>query len=124
MSNKDIKGSIRIADDVIIEIVRTAALEAEGITAIAAASAKSARKRSNGLRSGIAVRVDGRNTVIDLAVNVQYGCRIQDAASDAQLKIKSAVEEMTGLNADNVNIYVRGIQMPKNQVPEDTDKQE
>ena len=46
---------------------------------------------------------------------------IADVAKEVQLKVKAAVETMTGLTCAAVNIHVQGISFPQNEAKEDQD---
>lgn len=62
---------------------------------------------------GVKVQVGEKETIIDIFINVEYGCRIPDIAWEVQNKVKTAVENMTGLNVVTVNIHVQGVNLPK-----------
>ena len=49
----------------------------------------------------------------DVYVIVDYGVKINEVAGEAQQKVKTAIEEMTGLNILSVNIHVQGIKIAK-----------
>ncbi len=108
------KGQIQIADDVIASIAGTAALEAEGISSLAGAGFGKLGKKN---RAGVAIKVDGKLVEAEINVNVLHGCKIQQAAVEAQNKVKEAVETMTGLEVCCVNVHVSGIEFEKNQEP-------
>ena len=44
---------------------------------------------------------------------VEYGCRIPDIAWEIQNRVKTSVENMTGLKVLEVNIHVQGVNLPK-----------
>ncbi|MBR1443637.1 MAG: Asp23/Gls24 family envelope stress response protein, partial [Firmicutes bacterium] len=46
---------------------------------------------------------------IDVHVVVSYGCNIAKAAGDVIGKIRYMVEEQTGIEIENVNVFVDGI---------------
>lgn len=116
MDNNKTKGQIQIADDVIASIAGTAALEAEGISSLAG-GAFMGKLSKKGNQRGVVISVDGREVSVDLNVNVLHGCKIQQAAAEAQQKVKDAVETMTGLEVSCVNICVSGIEFDKKQEP-------
>lgn len=62
---------------------------------------------------GVKIELEGKKVTIDLYVNVKYGVRIPDIAWAAQNAVKSAVENMTGLDVVAVNINVQGITFDK-----------
>ena len=55
---------------------------------------------------------DGIVTV-SLALNLNYGYSIKDITSKVQEKVKTAIENMTGLEVADVNIRVAGVEIPE-----------
>ena len=64
---------------------------------------------------GVKVQVTSKDTIIDLYVIVEYGTRIPDIAWEIQNRVKTAVENMTGLKVLEVNIHVQGVNLPKDE---------
>ena len=62
---------------------------------------------------GIKVELKDNQVNIDMAVVMQYGCKIHEAARDMQKRVSDAVEDMTGLEVMNVNVSVLGINVSK-----------
>jgi uncharacterized alkaline shock family protein YloU len=120
-TDKKNKGQIRIADDVIASIAGTAAMEADGIVALAGGSAiidkLSKKAKRNG--HGVAISVEDKSVSVELNVCVAYGCSIRTAAEEAQSKVKDAVETMTGLKVERVNINIAAIEFEKNEEAQD-----
>ena len=46
---------------------------------------------------------------IDVNIIVEYGTRIPDVAFEIQNRVKKAVENMTGLGVEEVNVHVQGV---------------
>ncbi len=112
--NADI-GSVKIANDVIATIAGLAALEIDGISAIAGginndALAKGGYKK---LSKSVKVAFDGNKIKIAMALMMNYGYNIQTTCQKAQTRVKSTVENMTGLEVVDVNIRITGITMPQ-----------
>ena len=61
------------------------------------------------MAKGIKVDVGEKETKIDVNIIVEYGTRIPDVAYEIQTKVKKAVETMTGLKVDEVNVHVQGV---------------
>jgi len=54
----------------------------------------------------------GDNLVdIDLYVVLQYGVSVPAVASNCKSNVKYRVEDLTGVNVNNVNIHVEGIRV-------------
>ena len=46
---------------------------------------------------------------IDVNIIVEYGTRIPDVAFEIQNRVKTSVENMTGLKVEEVNVHVQGV---------------
>lgn len=58
---------------------------------------------------GVKVEVGEKEAAVDLYIIVEYGVRIPDIALTVQEKVKSAIENMTGLEVVEVNVHVQGV---------------
>ena len=63
------------------------------------------------LTKGVKVDVLENNVTVDLAVTMEYGYNIPATCQSVQTKVKSAIENMTGLNCTDVNIRIAGIKV-------------
>ena len=61
------------------------------------------------LAKGIKADIDEGKAKIDVNIIVEYGSRIPDVAFEIQNRVKKAVESMTGLNVEEVNVHVQGV---------------
>ena len=61
------------------------------------------------LAKGIKVEVTETDAKIDVNIIVEYGSRIPDVAFEIQNRVKKAVESMTGLKVQEVNVHVQGV---------------
>lgn len=62
---------------------------------------------------GIKVEMKDNQVNIDLAVVMQYGCKIHEVARDMQDRVRKAVEDMTALEVMSVNVNVLGVSLNK-----------
>ena len=76
-------GEVDIADDVVTIIAGLAATEVEGVASMA----------------------------VDLALNIEYGKNILETSRKVQEKVKSSIENMTGLEVADVNIHIASVDM-------------
>ncbi len=118
---ENIKGSIKISDDVVAMIAGAAAVEIDGVagmsTGIAGEIYEFIGKKNPA--KGVKI-VSGENTVtVDLHIIVDYGVKIPEVAGAVQQKVKTAIEEMTGLEIPAVNVHVQGVKIAKEAKPED-----
>jgi uncharacterized alkaline shock family protein YloU len=57
------------------------------------------------------VEVIGKRVVVDLAVTMKYGYNIPATCQKVQAKVKNAIENMTGLKVEYVNVRIVTVQM-------------
>jgi uncharacterized alkaline shock family protein YloU len=109
--SKTKSGTIKIADEVVGIIAGLAASETVGIAGMSGGVVGGIAEllgRKN-LAKGVKVEVGEKEAAIDLFVAVDFGTEISSVARDAQVNVKSAVENMTGLKVVEVNVYVQGV---------------
>ena len=103
---------IKISSDVIAVIAGVAVSEVEGVYNMAggfAGGISEVLKGKKNLAKGIKVESTDNKAKIDVNIIVEYGARIPDVAFAIQNKVKAAVEEMTGLKVEEVNVHVQGV---------------
>ncbi|MFV0364702.1 MAG: Asp23/Gls24 family envelope stress response protein [Suipraeoptans sp.] len=102
---------IKIADEVVESIAGIAAMEVEGVdsTAGKASSEFMGKLGRKSLSKGIKVDIIENDVTVFASINIKYGYNIMDITTKVQDKIKSAIESMTGLTVDDVNVRVAGV---------------
>lgn len=114
--NVEIATNLNISEDVIGIIAGLAASEVEGIAGMTLGFVDGINQilgSSKKYSKGVKIELDGKKVTVDLYVNVTYGVKIPDVAWAAQNAVKTAVENMTGLEVSAVNINVQGITFDK-----------
>lgn len=108
-------GTVKIADDVVAMIAGIATTEVEGVSAMAGNITNELMSKvgMNKLTKGVKVDVFGGSVTVDLAVTMDYGYNIPATCQKVQNKVKSAIENMTGLSVTDVNIRIAGVNMQK-----------
>lgn len=109
-------GVVQIADDVVVMIAGLAAREVEGVSAMVGnvTGELMSRVGVKNLAKGVKADILGKDVTVNLSVNVEYGYNIPAVSQKIQAKVKSAIENMTGLNVTDVNIRIAGVNMQKN----------
>ncbi len=104
-------GTVKIADDVVALIAAFAALEVEGVACLSDGLDMEAVSKGGMRRIGKAVKVDVSKEGVkaDLTLDLVYGYSIPETCSKVQNRVRSSVENMTGLEVKDVNIRVAGI---------------
>ena len=116
---------IKIASDVIAVIAGVAVSEVDGVYSMAggfAGGISEVLKGKKNLSKGIKVDTSENNAKIDVNIIVEYGSRIPDVAFEIQNRVKTEVENMTGLKVEEVNVHVQGVNTAK--LNEEEGKQE
>lgn len=106
-------GKIEIAPEVIQIISGIAAASVEGVIGLSGGTAANINQllgRKN-LKKGIHVDL-GEQLTVDLSIMVEYGFNIPELGRKVQEEVKQAIENMTGLQVDQVSVKVNGIKMP------------
>ena len=106
-------GVVSIADDVVAMIASIAATEVEGVASMVGNITNELMSRvgMKKLTKGVKVSVIDGKVNVDLAITIDYGYNVPETCQSVQSKVKAAVENMTGLDVDVVNIRIGGINM-------------
>jgi len=103
---------IQISSDVVAVIAGVAVSEVPGVYGMSGGFAGGITEVLSGkknLAKGIKVEIEEVKAKIDVNIIVEYGSRIPDVAYEIQNRVKKAVENMTGLNVEEVNVHVQGV---------------
>lgn len=108
-------GTVKIADDVVAMIAALAATEVEGVAAMSGNMTNELLSRVGvkNMAKGTRVEVLQKKVKVDLAITIEYGFNIPATCQRVQTKVKNAVENMTGLEVNDVNIRIAGINVAK-----------
>ncbi|MDO4438946.1 MAG: Asp23/Gls24 family envelope stress response protein [Eubacteriales bacterium] len=109
-------GSVKIADDVIVCIAGLAATEVEGVSSMAGNITKDliAKLGVKNMSRGVKLEMSEDEVSIELTIVVTYGYSIPEISAKVQDRVKSTVENMTGLHVTDVKITVAGVDTTKN----------
>lgn len=107
------EGVVSIADDVVAMIASIAATEVDGVASMVGNITNELMSRvgMKKLTKGVKVSVIDGKVNVDLAITIDYGYNIPETCQSVQSKVKAAIENMTGLDVDVVNIRIGGINM-------------
>ena len=108
-------GEVQIADEVVATIAGLAATEVEGVASMAGNITNEliGKLGVKNLSKGVKVLVTDRNVDVDLALNIDYGYSIMKVSEKVQDRVKTAIENMTGLEVSMVNIRIMNVNMDK-----------
>ena len=106
-------GDVRVADEVVAIIAGLATTEVEGVESMAGNITNElvSKLGMKNLSKGILVEVMENEVKVDVAINISYGYSIPEVSSKVQDKVKTAIENMTGLNVAVVNVRIASVDM-------------
>ncbi len=108
-------GAVKLADDVVAKIAALAALEIDGVSAMAdGITNENIEKYSakNVLKCSKVMVADGKVRV-DLSILMRYSYNIPSTSQQVQDRVKTSIQSMTGLDVTDVNVRIAGITMPE-----------
>ena len=106
-------GEVHIADEVVAIIAGLAATEVDGVASMAGNITKElvGKLGMKNLSKGVKVAVQDETVSVELNLNIEYGRSIIETSKTVQERVKSAVENMTGLTVTEVNIHIASVDM-------------
>lgn len=113
--NNDNIGKIRIADDVVASIAGIAAIEVKGVSKLTGNISKElvSKLGKKNLANGVKIEISEGEVTADISLELEYGNNIKKVSEEVQIKVKQAIENMTGLTVKVVNVVVSGIKFDK-----------
>ena len=106
-------GEIQVADEVIAVIAGLAATEVEGVASTAGNATKEliSKLGMKSLSKGVTADMLEGVVTVQVALNIKYGYSVMAVSAKVQEKVKTAIENMTGLTVADVNIRVAGVEV-------------
>ena len=65
------------------------------------------------ISKGVKVQFVEDKIIIDLIINVKFGCNIVNTARNVQEKLIAVVQDTTGIEKADINVHVSGISFEK-----------
>lgn len=108
-------GQVQIADEVVAIIAGLAATEVEGVASMAGNITNElvSKLGKNSLSKGIRVKVEDGIVNVNVALNIAYGYSVPKTCKKVQEKVKAAIENMTGLEVEKVDIQIANVSISK-----------
>lgn len=109
-------GQVQIADEVVAIIAGLAATEVKGVSSMVGNITNElvSRLGMKNLSKGVKVDILEGVVSVDVALNIEFGYNIPDTCQKVQEKVKTAIENMTGLEVSEVNVHVASVDMENN----------
>ncbi len=111
INNKSNIGEVQIAADVVSVIAGLAATEVEGVSSMGGNITKEliAKLGVKNLSKGVKTTLSNESVSVIINLHIAYGYSIPDIALKVQEKVKTAVENMTGLKVLSVDVRISGV---------------
>ena len=108
-------GQVQIADEVVAIIAGLAATEVEGVASMAGNITNElvSKLGKKSLSKGIRVKVEDGIVNVNVALNIAYGYSVPKTCKKVQEKVKAAIENMTGLEVEKVDIQSANVSISK-----------
>ena len=108
-------GQVQIADEVVAIIAGLAATEVEGVASMAGNITNElvSKLGKKSLSKGIRVKVEDGIENVNVALNIAYGYSVPKTCKKVQDKVKAAIENMTGLEVEKVDIQIANVSISK-----------
>ena len=106
-------GEVHVADEVIAAVIGLAATETDGVASLAGniTHERVSKVGIKNLSKGVKMTIRDNVVNADLNLNVEFGKNILETSKRVQEKVKSAVENMTGLAVGDVNIHIASVEI-------------
>lgn len=116
VTEKKRKGTLRVSENVIIQIAKNAALEVSGVSKISVRPFDILKMFSSKM-DNTAIRVTMLDGVakISISIIVYSGYNVTDVCTQIQDKVKAAVQSMTGVTVSKVNVSVVDVDFSESQ---------
>ncbi len=108
-------GEVHIADEVVAIIAGLVATEVEGVASMAGNITNElvSKLGMKSLSRGVKVTVLEGVVTVDLSLNIEYGKNVLETSRTVQERVKTSIENMTGLEVADVNIHIASVDMEK-----------
>ena len=106
-------GEVKIAYEVVAMIAGLAATEVEGVASMGGNITNElvSKLGMKSLSKGVKVTVLEGVVTVDLTLNIEFGKNILETSKKVQDKVKTSIENMTGLEVADVNIRIASVDM-------------
>ena len=114
-------GSTVIDDNVVGKIAGIAAREVSGVNNLGGGAARmwgavrESLTSSTNVQQGVNVAVEDGHASVAVAIIAEYGVAIHELAEAIRRNIMNAVERMTGLSVERVDVVVHDVKLPKDE---------
>lgn len=108
-ADTDVKGTVRIAPAVLIQLIETTVNDIDGVVGITSRKGKKRDEEISGRAfddGKVRVVVDGDQIDVDIAITLQAGRDVASVSSTIRKDVGVAAGQMLGMHVRSVDIYV------------------
>lgn len=109
-----ISGNLHVANDVLADLVGSAALQCYGVVGMAAPNAADGIAKilpASRLRRGVVVTTTEVGVHVDLYVVIEYGTNINTVSKNLIEQVTFALSEYAQIALDGVDVHVQGVKV-------------
>ena len=108
-------GEVKIADEVVTVIAGLAATDVDGVASMEGNITNElvSKLGKKSLSKGMRVKVEDGIVNVNVALNIAYGYSVPKTCKKVQEKVKAAIENMTGLEVEKVDIQIANVSISK-----------
>ena len=119
-------GTITFANEVIATIAGLAACDIPGVAGMSGGFVGGITEMlgKKNLSKGVKVAVEENKVTVDFQIIVDYGVRVPEVCANIQESVTKALETMTGLTVEAINIMIQGVKFKEISAPAAQEKQE
>ncbi|MBP7690577.1 MAG: Asp23/Gls24 family envelope stress response protein [Anaerolineales bacterium] len=103
------RGKTTIAPDVLVTIARLSALSVPGVARMAPVPVAVDRLFQRPPAEGVRIEVRQLAVIIDLYLVTHHDANVRDVCREVQSTVARAIQEMVGMHALAVNVYVEDV---------------
>ncbi len=120
IEEKELQGTITFASEVLATIAGIAVTDVPGVAGMTGGLKDGIVELlgKKNFSKGVKVTVNEGSVVVDTQIVIDYGVKAPDVCKEIQESVKKAIEIMTGLNVEAVNITVQGVKFKELPVAE------
>ena len=110
INKKQTTGTVKISDQVLLTIVKSVLRDVEGVYSLMnrPVTAKGVFSKSYAFKP-VEIRSEAGVAEIDISICLCYGYPVKKVADQIQRKVKGAVQDMTGIAVNKVNVFIGGV---------------
>ncbi|MEG0070301.1 MAG: Asp23/Gls24 family envelope stress response protein [Raoultibacter sp.] len=109
-----VSGSLHVANDVLADLVGSAALQCYGVVGMAAPNAVDGIAKilpASRLRRGVVVATTEAGVHVDLYIVIEYGTNINTVSKNLIEQVSFALTEYARIPLDGIDVHVQGVKV-------------